>query len=149
MESVKKNPKKTMVHKDLLWPLKIKQPCTAMLLERSLMRKKFPYQSCYEMSTGGWGLLGQMHSTHISTHDCCCCCLQEKISRFTSEWVWPCWWDRGGISQRINASWEPPCPCKRIGVSCFTAISAFGKVPSNSSSQTHCPESVLLSVYKN
>lgn len=72
-----------------------------------------------------------------------------RTARFPSACVWACLWDGGGFSQRINARWASPCPCKLIEASCLTAISAFGKVPSNSSSQTHCPESVLLSVYTN
>jgi len=75
--------------------------------------------------------------------------LLPRTARLVSACVWPCLWDRGGICQRINAHRAPPCPCKLTEVSCLTVVSAFGKVPSNSSSQTHCPESVLLSVYTN
>lgn len=152
-ESEKKKKKSIMVHKALLWPLKIKQPCTAMLLERPLLRKKkspISHIMKYLLGLRTWA-----NAQHTHQHTWWLLLLLLLLrrgnsqARFTSAWVWACWWDRGDISQRIGACWAPPCPCKLTGVSCFTAISAFGKAPSNSLSQTHCPESVLLSVYKN
>lgn len=91
-----------------------------------------------------WGLrTSWANAQHTHQHTWWLLLLRRKNSqaRFTSAWVWACWWDRGDISQRISGCWAPPCPCKWTGLVVLQPLVPLEKFP-----LILCPRHIALKV---
>lgn len=120
MEYVKKKPKTYNGSQSSIVTFKNKATMHCYASGKSTIEKKYKiplsvmlWSFCWRLRTS-WA---NAQYTHQHTWQLLLLLLRKENSpaRFKSAWAWACWWDRGGISQRINACWAPPCPCKLIG----------------------------------